>query len=275
MVIITIMSFGPQSQPRSDDRRTRVALVTGAAGGIGRAVCRALARDGRPVAAVDREAPGLRDLTASLVSEGLEVASYVADVSSSSDIERSVAAIEHEVGPIELAVSVAGILRSGPALEMSDQDWQATLDTNLSGAFFLFRSVARRMRARRHGNLIAIGSNAGPTPRVNMAAYAASKAGLLALVRCLGLELAPAGIRCNVVSPGSTDTPMQREFWTETQGERQILDGNLADFRVGIPLGRLASPDDVAGAVQFLASERARHITLHDLRVDGGATFDV
>lgn len=274
MVISTNMSFGPQKVPLLRGEARGVALVTGAAGGIGRAVCEALARDGLSVVAVDQDELGLAQATASLREERLPVTSYRANVCSSAEVESVVEQVERDDGPIELAVSVAGILRTGSVVTTSDRDWQATLDTNLSGPFFLFRSVAQRMVRRRRGNLIAVGSNAGTAPRMNMAAYAASKAGLLAFVRCLGLELAELGIRCNLVSPGSTDTPMQRAFWTEAQGEREVLAGNPAAYRLGIPLQRLASPEDVACAVQFLASERARHITLHDLRVDGGATLD-
>jgi 2,3-dihydro-2,3-dihydroxybenzoate dehydrogenase len=251
-----------------------VALVTGAAGGIGKAICRGLASQGMRVAALDRDDDGLHRAVQELREEQLDVARRVVDVSSSRDVERAVDEIERELGPIAVAVSVAGILRAGPALELSDEDWQESLATNLSGAFFLFRSVGSRMQRRRRGNLIAIGSNAATVARTGLAAYAASKAGLLALVRCLGLELAHAGIRCNVVSPGSTDTEMQRRYWSAAQGEREILLGNPQAYRLGIPLQRLAAPEDVAAAVEFLISERARHITLHDLRVDGGATLD-
>jgi 2,3-dihydro-2,3-dihydroxybenzoate dehydrogenase len=107
-----------------------------------------------------------------------------------------------------------------------------------------------------------------------MAAYAASKAATHQFTRCLGLELAAYGIRCNIVSPGSTDTPMQRQLWTSPDAVNSILHGSPADFRLGIPLQRIATPQDIATSVCFLASDEARHITLHDLRVDGGATLD-
>jgi 2,3-dihydro-2,3-dihydroxybenzoate dehydrogenase len=274
MVIITKMRLGDESEPFLTSTTRRVALVTGAAGGIGRAVCQALARDGLHVAALDNDEAQLTDAASWLEAQHLPTSRYVADIADPAAVERVVGEVEQRDGPIEVAVSVAGILRTASVIATSDSDWRATLETNLSGPFFLFRSVARRMLPRRRGNLVAVGSNAGVTPRVNMSAYAASKAGLLSLVRCLGLELAPAGIRCNVVSPGSTDTPMQRAFWTEAQGEREVLAGSLANYRLGIPLQRIAEPEDVAEAVRFLASERARHITLHDLRVDGGATLD-
>jgi 2,3-dihydro-2,3-dihydroxybenzoate dehydrogenase len=106
-----------------------------------------------------------------------------------------------------------------------------------------------------------------------MAAYAASKAAAAHFTRCLGLELAGLGIRCNVVSPGSTDTPMQRALWTDDAGVEAVVAGRPDLFKPGIPLGRIAAAEDVADAVVFLASDRARHITMHDLYVDGGATL--
>ena len=110
---------------------------------------------------------------------------------------------------------------------------------------------------------------------MQMAAYAASKAASTMFTKCLGLELAQHNIRCNVVSPGSTDTAMQRALWADENGAQAVIAGSPETFRVGIPLRRIASPEDVAEAVSFLVSERARHITLHDLYVDGGATLGV
>lgn len=106
-----------------------------------------------------------------------------------------------------------------------------------------------------------------------MAAYAASKAATAMFVRCLGLELARSGVRCNLVSPGSTDTEMQRSLWRDDAAEQRVVDGDPASYRVGIPLGRIADPEDIAEAVVFLAGDRARHITMQDLYVDGGATL--
>ena len=108
-----------------------------------------------------------------------------------------------------------------------------------------------------------------------MAAYGASKAAATAYLRSLGLELAPHGIRCNVVSPGSTDTPMLRGMWSGDDESPAVIAGDAASFRLGIPLGRIARPEDIAQTVLFLCSDAARHVTLHDLRVDGGATLDM
>jgi 2,3-dihydro-2,3-dihydroxybenzoate dehydrogenase len=250
-----------------------VALVTGAARGIGLAVSRALAREGLPVAALDRDEVALRQSVATQRAEGLEVVGFPVDVSDSKAVEQAVASVESTLGPIATLVSVAGILRVGSVCEFSDRDWNDTFASNVSSAFYVCRSVAQRMVTRRAGTIVAVGSNAATVARVNMAAYAASKAALRAFIQCLGLELSEFGIRCNLVSPGSTDTDMQRAFWTDEQGAPQIIAGNSDTYRAGIPLRRMATSEDVAHAVLFLSSERARHITLHDLRVDGGATL--
>jgi 2,3-dihydro-2,3-dihydroxybenzoate dehydrogenase len=250
-----------------------VALVTGAARGIGLAVSRALARQGMRVAALDRDEMALRESVAAQRAEPLEVFGFPVDLADSRAVEQTVASVESSLGPIVTLVSVAGILRVGSVCDFSDQDWNDTFASNVSGAFYLCRSVARRMLRRRAGTIVAVGSNAAAVARVNMAAYAASKAALRSFIQCLGLELSESGIRCNLVSPGSTDTDMQRALWSDTQGAPEIIAGNADTYRAAIPLRRMANAEDVADAVLFLSSERARHITLHDLRVDGGATL--
>jgi 2,3-dihydro-2,3-dihydroxybenzoate dehydrogenase len=181
--------------------------------------------------------------------------------------------VEREVGAITTLVNVAGILRMSSVVEFGDEDWAATFAVNTHGVFHLSRAVARRMVPRQTGAIVTVGSNAASVPRMRMAAYAASKAASTMFTKCLGLELAQYGIRCNVVSPGSTDTQMQRALWTDEHGPRAVIAGAPETFRVGIPLRRIALPEDIAEAVSFLVSDRARHITLHDLCVDGGATL--
>ncbi|MFF5078182.1 2,3-dihydro-2,3-dihydroxybenzoate dehydrogenase [Actinoplanes sp. NPDC000266] len=247
---------------------TGIALVTGAGQGIGRAVALAFAEAGTRVAAVDREAKGVERLAA----EHDGITAYVADVSQSSEVEGVVEAVELGLGPIGVLANVAGVLRTGAVVGFSDEDWAALFDVNAGGVFRASRAVARRMVTRRAGVIVTVSSNAAGIPRSGMAAYAASKAASTAFTKSLGLELAPYGIRCNVVAPGSTDTPMQRSLWDEG-GPDPVIAGDPATFRTGIPLGRLAEPEDVADAVLFLASDRARHITMHDLYVDGGATL--
>jgi 2,3-dihydro-2,3-dihydroxybenzoate dehydrogenase len=253
----------------------RVAVVTGAAAGIGAAVARVFATAGATVAAIDRDGDRLADVVDKITADAGHAYGFTLDLTDSSAVSSTVDAIEARVGPIGILVNVAGILRPGPAVEITDEDWAATFAVNTTGVFATCRAVAAAMIPRRRGCLVTVGSNAAGMPRTNMAAYAASKAAAVQFTRCLGLELAGYGIRCNVVSPGSTDTDMQRSLWpdpADDAGAAAVIAGDQAAYRIGIPLGRIASAQDIAEAVLFLASDRAKHITLQDLYVDGGAT---
>ncbi|WP_267242298.1 2,3-dihydro-2,3-dihydroxybenzoate dehydrogenase [Streptomyces sp. PR69] len=247
-----------------------VALVTGAARGIGAAVVDGLVREGAVVAAVDVDADGLANLAER--SAGM-VVPFAADVSDPTAVADVVARAENDIGPIGIGVSVAGILRPGLLCETAEEDWADTFAVNTTGTFLVLRELARRMVGRGRGALVTVASNAVGVPRAGMGAYAASKAAAAMLTRCLGLEVARHGIRCNVVSPGSTDTPMQRLLWNDEDDLARVISGTPEQFRVGIPLGRIADPADIADAVLFLVSDRARHITMQNLFVDGGATL--
>ncbi|MFG2486124.1 2,3-dihydro-2,3-dihydroxybenzoate dehydrogenase [Streptomyces virginiae] len=259
----------------------KVALVTGAGQGIGEAVVRTLFRLGATVAATDVQAKAVTALAAELDPETGRtpsagdgaVRAYALDVTDPAAVDRTVGRIERELGPVDILVNVAGILRAAPVAELTDEDWAATFAVNVQGVFFTSRAVVPGMAARGSGNVITVASNAAGIPRTGMAAYAASKAAAVMFTKCLGLEYARSGVRCNIVAPGSTDTPMQWALWTDPQAPARVLDGDLAGYRTGIPLGRIADPQDIADAVVFLASDQARHITMQDLYVDGGATL--
>ncbi|CAL9303227.1 2,3-dihydro-2,3-dihydroxybenzoate dehydrogenase [Streptomyces sp. R02] len=255
--------------------REKIALVTGAAGGIGAAVVRTLAERGASVAAVDKDDDRLDEVAAKLAAEGLRVRAFPADVTTSAGAERMVADVEDVLGPLDQLVNGAGVLRLGKATDLTDADWAATFAVNANGVFFVSRAVINRMVPRRSGAVVTIASNAAGTARTDMAAYAASKAAATMFTKCLGLEVAQYGIRCNVVAPGSTETPMLTSMWQDDRGRSATLEGSPAAYRVGIPLGKLASPSDVADAVAFLLSDQASHITMHGLTVDGGATLGV
>ncbi|HLL65103.1 MAG TPA: 2,3-dihydro-2,3-dihydroxybenzoate dehydrogenase [Micromonosporaceae bacterium] len=253
----------------------QVALVTGAASGIGAAVARALAARGAAVAAVDRNEVMLREVVTKLVADGHRARVFAADVSDAAAVERTVTAVERRLGPVDLLVNAAGVLHLGQARELTDQQWAATFAVNTTGVFLMSRAVVNRMVSRCRGAIVTVASNAAGTARMDMAAYAASKAAAAAFTRCLGLEVARYGIRCNIVAPGSTDTPMLTALWQNGGGPEATLQGSLDAYRVGIPLGKLARPEDVAQAVLFLLSEQAGHITMHAMTVDGGATLGV
>ncbi|OCI29520.1 SDR family oxidoreductase [Oerskovia enterophila] len=274
---------------------TRVVLVTGAAGGIGAAVVHAFAAEGYVVVAADLDRPtvpahpaearhgGTAPVPAAAPSTPGTVVPVRLDVTDEQDVARLVRWVEDEVGPLEVLVNAAGVLRPGVVTESSLADWQRMLAVNATGVYLVSREVARCLSSRRRGAIVTVASNAAGVPRVGMAAYAASKAAASSLTRSLGLELAPFGVRCNVVSPGSTRTPMLAALAgspgsddvpvLDEPAEARVVAGAPQDFRLGIPLGRLAEVQDVAAAVVFLASDAARHITVHELVVDGGATL--
>ncbi|MFC3630529.1 SDR family oxidoreductase [Paracoccus angustae] len=254
---------------RLDGFEDRAAFVTGAAGGIGRALVAMLAGAGARVFATDTPAAleAAPDAMPGVVWHPL-------DVRDSAAVDAAVARAAAELGPIRLGAHVAGVLATGTVVDTPDAEWQRVMDVNAGGVFRVGRALGARMRDQGTGGaLVVIGSNAGGIPRHAMGPYAASKAAAAMLVRCLGLELAPHGIRCNIVAPGSTLTPMQTGMWTDNGGAARVVAGDLASFRTGIPLGKLATPRDIALAAMFLLSEGAGHITMADLYVDGGATL--
>jgi 2,3-dihydro-2,3-dihydroxybenzoate dehydrogenase len=236
-----------------------ITLITGAASGIGLSLSAALCRERRPLALCDRDAARLAASARWLREE---------------QVEQVVAQVESEQGAIDAVALVAGVLHLGTASEISPAHWQESLSINSTGVFHAARATVKRMAERGRGSLVTVASNAGSTPRLDMAAYCASKAAAIMFTRCLALEVAHLGVRCNVVSPGSTDTPMLRAMvGTEPADLARVVAGNLAQHRLGIPLGRVASADDIASVVLFLLSEQARHITMQEIRVDGGATL--
>ncbi|WP_017556321.1 2,3-dihydro-2,3-dihydroxybenzoate dehydrogenase [Nocardiopsis baichengensis] len=256
---------------RPDPKRT--ALVTGAAGGIGAAVVRTLAREGLAVAAVDRDTAALEELEKELADQGRTIAAVPADLSRTAEARAAVETAVARLGHLDHLVNAAGVLRLGEARGLSEEDWHTSLAVNATGVFAVSQAAVPHLADRGSGAVVTVASNAAATPRTGMAAYAASKAAAVAFTKCLGLELAAQGVRCNVVAPGSTDTPMLRSMWSGEADRQATLRGNLEHHRLGIPLGRVAAPDDIAGAVAFLLSDAARHITLHTLTVDGGATL--
>jgi len=253
-----------ENHPRPSGLAGKIALITGASGGIGAALVAALEVEGARVIATDLD-------VASLPASG--IVRETLDVASSDAVEALVEKIEADLGPIDIGVSVAGIVATGLVTDTTDADWQRVFAVNAEGVFHLGRALARRMTPRRRGSIVTVSSNAAGIPRHGMAAYAASKAAATMFTRCLGLELAPYGIRCNIVAPGSTLTPMQTGIWADEHGAGRVIAGSPETFKTGIPLGKLATPDDVADAVVFLLSDRAAHITMADIYVDGGATL--
>lgn len=197
----------------------------------------------------------------------------VMDVTDPRQVEQVCQQLLNERRRVDVLVNGAGILRLGNSDDLSLEDWNASMAVNATGPLLLFRQLVPVFKAQRSGAIVSIASNAAHVPRLNMAGYCASKAALVALNNCVGLELAAHGVRCNLVSPGSTDTPMLRAMVGDAAGLQRLVDGLPEQYKLSIPLRKIARPDEIANTVLFLASDLASHITLQDIVVDGGATL--
>lgn len=233
---------------------SRVVLVTGGNRGIGLAIAQAFVAEGDRVAITSRSG----DVPAELA--GSDVLVVTADVTDTASIDAAFDRIEAELGPVEVVVANAGITRDGLILRMSDEDISAVVDTNLVGALRVARRAAKGMVRLRRGRLVFVSSVVGLLGSAGQANYAASKAGLVGVARSLARELGSRGITANVVTPGFVDTDMTAV----------LSDERRAEITGAVPLGRYASPAEVAGTVVFLASDAAAYITGAVLPVDGG-----
>lgn len=237
----------------------QVAVVTGAAGGLGREVARCLHGAEARMVLVDRDAEGVR----SAASEIPDALAIVIDLTAEAASQDVVDQTMQRFGRLDILANVAGTFEMQPTDEVTWKDWERVFTINLHAPFFLCQSAARVMRARRRGCIVNISSTAGYYPRANQAAYCASKAAVEHLSRVLALELSPFGIRVNTLRPGTVATEMiHRAFGEET----------LARMASAVPLGKLATPTDIAEGVLYLVS--ATHVTGQVLCIDGGQTIN-
>jgi 3-oxoacyl-[acyl-carrier protein] reductase len=241
------------------DLSQRVALVTGASRGIGRAIALRLAAQGAVVAAAAR-GEHAEDTVAAITAAGGRAERVTLDVTERAGIDAAIAGLLERHGRIDILVSNAGITRDQLLLRMKRDDWQAVIETNLTAAFDLTQAALKPMLRQRSGRIVAVSSVVGQMGNAGQANYAASKAGLIGLCKSLAREIASRGITVNVVAPGLIETDMTRG----------LVDDAKRDWSEQIPLGRLGTPEDVAAAVCFLASDEASYITGHVLAVNGG-----
>lgn len=253
-----------------------VVLVTGGAGTIGAAIARRLAVEGAHVAVADRDLTRAEQIVAQIAISGGMGSAHWLDVTVEMSVRETVLAVETRFGTITHAAASAGIIVTNPFLDLKVEEWDRTLAVNLKGTFLTFQAVARRMvDASRGGSLVAISSVAGRGGRPTAADYAASKAGVISLVRSAALALAPNGITVNAVCPGIVDTDMTRAI----HAERAKLAGVTPEESLGrlvetIPLGRIETAEDVASAAAFLLSSDGSYVTGQALNVCGGLEFD-
>ena len=241
------------------DLSQRVALVTGASRGIGRAIALRLAAQGAIVVAAAR-GENAEETVAAITAAGGRAELVALEVTDPAAIEGAMAAILQQHGRIDILVNNAGITRDGLLLRMKRDDWDSVIGTNLTGAFALTQAALKPMVRQRSGRIIAVSSVVGQMGNAGQANYAASKAGLIGFCKALAREVASRSITVNVVAPGLIDTDMTRA----------LVGVAKQDWSQQIPLGRLGAPDDVAAAVCFLASDEASYITGHVLAVNGG-----
>ena len=244
------------------DLADRVAVVTGAGSGIGRAIALAFAAQGARVAVLDRDAAGAQVTVAEITRSGGQAVAITCDVSNAASVAQAAEKSAAALGPCDVLVNDAGILRGGPLATLSEEDWNVTMAVNLGGCFLCSQAFGAQMRAKGAGALVHIASIAAHQTTGGAGAYGVSKAAIASLSSQLAVEWGPQGIRSNVVNPGMTRTPL-------TQA-RYDLPGISERMAAAIPAGRIGRPQDIAEAVLFLASDRSAYITGQQINVDGG-----
>jgi 3-oxoacyl-[acyl-carrier protein] reductase len=238
----------------------RVAIVTGASRGIGAAIARRLGKDGLHVVAIARNADKLKEVCDEITGREGSAEPWVCDLSDARAVATAIEQIAEKLGRIDVLVNNAGITRDGLLLRMSDEDFDAVIDTNLKSAFVAIRTAARSMMRSKTGRIINISSVAGIAGNPGQANYAASKAGLIGLSKTVAREFAGKAITCNVIAPGFITTDMT-----------DVLNDKIKETVKGvIPLKRFGEADEIAAAVAFLASTDAAYITGQVICVDGG-----
>lgn len=239
----------------------QVALVTGGAGGIGRAICHELSEAGAGVVVADLDGQGADRVAAELRQKSVEAFGVAVDVSKADDVEGMYAAVLERTGSLHVLVHCAGIGIERPFLQTEDEEWRRVIGINLCGSFFCLRAAGRIMAEAGYGRIVTISSVAGMRAGTGRAAYGASKAGIIMLSQVLAVELATSGVTVNTIAPGAIETELVRKMHSpETR----------TNYRRSIPMDRYGEPEEVAAAALFFCSPESRYVTGHVLTVDGG-----
>ncbi|MEX2148600.1 MAG: SDR family NAD(P)-dependent oxidoreductase [Steroidobacteraceae bacterium] len=245
--------------------RNRVALITGGAGGIGRAVARRFAADGASIALADLQIAAAQQAARELSDQGHRAIGLGGDVSRSADADALAQATVSAFGRIDILVNNAGLMgRVAPLWELEDEDWHRVIGVDLTSVFYVSRAVIRQMRAQKGGCIVSVASIAGKEGTPQLIPYSVAKAGIIAFTKALGKEVIAEGIRVNCVAPGVVETPLLAQLPPETT---QLMLSKS-------PMGRFGTADEVAAVIQFLASDDASFITAQCFDVSGGrATY--
>jgi NAD(P)-dependent dehydrogenase (short-subunit alcohol dehydrogenase family) len=256
------------------DLSDKVVLITGARRGMGKAFALSFAERGASVVINDIKAEELSDVAETIKENNGKVLACPADITRKDQVDNMVSQAVNEFGRLDILVNAAAILRPIPFLDFEEDDWDATIAVNLKGTFLCGQAAARKMVAQGGGKIINVASNIGKVARMNNAAYCSSKAGVILLTRVMALELAKHSVTVNALCPGATETEM---IMIQAGGNEKFMDGiikgDLDSYRAGIPMGRLAKPEEQADMVLFLSSEHANQITGQTFFVDGGQTM--
>ncbi len=241
----------------------RVAFVTGASRGIGRAVAERLANDGRHVVLCSRSAAPLNDLAGTIEANGGAASVCACDVGDRDALSGAIEGVIKERGRLDILVNNAGITRDGLALRMSDDDWDEVIRVNLTSAFAAIRAAARPMMKQRFGRIVNVASTSGLVGNAGQANYAAAKAGLVGLTKTIARELGGKGITCNTVAPGFIQTDMTKD----------LPESVTAQVLSTMAVNRLGDPADIAAAIAYVTSDEAGFLTGQTIAVDGGLTM--
>ena len=245
------------------DTTKRIAIVTGASRGIGKAIAVRLAKDGRHVVLISRTEGPLNDVKATIEANGGAASVLAVDISDAKAFAGAIERVAEQHGRLDILVNNAGITKDGLVLRMSDEDWDAVVDTNLKSAFVAIRAAARPMMKNRFGRIVNISSTSGVVGNSGQANYAAAKSGLMGLTKTIARELGSKGITANVVAPGFIETDMTANL------PPQVKEGVLNLMAVK----RLGNGDDIASAVAYITSDEAGVLTGQTICVDGGMTM--
>ena len=247
----------------------KVVVVTGGAGGIGSAICRRFAEEGAAVAVFDINKDAADKVATAIRSNSGSAGAFSVDLTSQDSVTEAVASAERELGPIDVLVNNAGWDKAGNFLDTDKQLWDRIVAVNLYGALYMHYAVLKGMSERGSGRVVNVASDAARVGSTGEAVYAFCKGGLIAFSKTMARELARKQISVNVVCPGPTDTPLLRDVF----GEGERADKMRTALARAIPFGRLGQPDDLPGAVAFLASDDAAFITGQVISVSGGLTM--
>jgi meso-butanediol dehydrogenase/(S,S)-butanediol dehydrogenase/diacetyl reductase len=252
----------------------KIAVVTGAGRGIGRAIAMRLAEDGANIAVCDIDSDTAAETAARIKERGVKAIGLQLDVRDREGIEEMIRRVVNTWGRIDILINNAGITISKPVIEFEEQEWDRTIDINLKGVFNCSQLVVRKMIEQGSGKIVNIASESGKTAKPEFSVYAASKFGVVGLTQGLAQEVARFGINVNAVCPGIVHTAMWEELDRVLAKRKGMKEGEgLSSRKELIPLGRLETPEDVAGVVAFLVSDDAAYMTGQSVNVTGGREF--